>query len=187
MTADSDNRRKALAGLVEACIAARALAGTLGHVELAVAAARRGYDAARRLERPDLVGLTAMGRTMTLGRIGARRRAYAIAAETLAELSSQPGPTSESTEIAEACGMLHLGAALVSARDGRTDDASTHLGEARSLAAHTGERSHVRFHFGPTNVAAWDLSIAVETELESLCNRLGIRTQGSELQSSSVI
>jgi transcriptional regulator with XRE-family HTH domain len=161
---DAYNRRKALGALIEACIAARALAGTLGHAELAVTAARRAYDAARRLERPDLVGLTAMGRTMTLGRIGARRRAYSIASDILIELSSQPGPTPGSTVIAEACGMLHLSAALVSARDGRTGDASTHLTEARSLAEHTGERNHVRFHFGPANVAAWDLSIAVETD-----------------------
>jgi transcriptional regulator with XRE-family HTH domain len=161
---DAGNRRKALAALVEVCIAARALAGTFGHAELAVTAARRGYDAARRLGRLDLVGLTAMGRTMTLGRIGARRRAYSVASDILTELSLEPGPTSGNTVIAEACGMLHLSAALVSARDGRTGDASTHLGEARSLAVHTGERNHIRFHFGPANVAAWDLSIAVETD-----------------------
>jgi hypothetical protein len=164
VTGDADTRREALAALIEACIAARALAGTLGHAELAVTAARRGYDAARRLERSDLVGFTAMGRTMTLGRIGARRRAYSIATEVLSELSAERGPTPANTEIAEACGMLHLSAALVSARDGRIGDSSTHLGEARSLAAYTGERNHVRFHFGPANVAAWDLSIAVETD-----------------------
>lgn len=161
---DADARRTALVALVEACIVARALAGTLGHAELAVAAARRGYDAARQLERLDLVGLMAMGRTMTLGRIGARRRGYSVASRVLTELSSEPGPTPGDTAVAEARGMLHLSAALVSARDGRTSDASAHLGEARSLAAHTGERNHMRFHFGPANVAAWDLSIAVETD-----------------------
>ncbi|HSZ31643.1 MAG TPA: hypothetical protein VK784_18030, partial [Pseudonocardiaceae bacterium] len=36
------------------------------------------------------------------------------------------------------------------------------LAEARSLAAHTGERNHLRYHFGPTNVAAWELGLAVE-------------------------
>ncbi len=163
-TGDADTRRMALTALVEACIVARALAGTLGHAELAVAAARRGYDAARRLERPDLVGFTAMGRTMTLGRIGARRRAYSVVSRVLTELSSEPGPSPGDTAVAEARGMLHLSAALVSARDGRTGDASTHLGEAQSLAAHTGECNHVRFHFGPANVAAWTLSIAVETD-----------------------
>lgn len=42
-------------------------------------------------------------------------------------------------------------------------DVATHLEESGSLAAHTGERNHFRFHFGPSNVAAWALSIAVES------------------------
>ena len=43
-------------------------------------------------------------------------------------------------------------------------DAATHLDEARSLAGHTGERNHLRYHFGPTNVAAWEVSISVEND-----------------------
>jgi hypothetical protein len=62
----------------------------------------------------------------------------------------------------EACGMLHLTTALLAARDRRTGDVATHLAEARSLAGHTGERNHLRYHFGPTNVAAWELGLAVE-------------------------
>jgi len=139
------------------------LAGTLGYAELAVTATDRGYDAAWRLERPDLVGLMAMGQTMTLGRVGARRRAEAIAQTVLDELAAEPGPTGHDTTVAQARGMLHLAAALVLARDGRADDAADHLAEARSLAAHTGERNHLRYHFGPANVAAWDLTIGVES------------------------
>lgn len=59
--------------------------------------------------------------------------------------------------------MLHLTTALIAARDGRTDDVATHFAEARSLARHTGERNHMRYHFGPTNVAAWELGLAVES------------------------
>lgn len=158
-----DDRRTALAALVQATIVVRALAGTLGYAELAVTATRRGYDAARRLERPDLVGLMAMGRAMTLGRLGARRRAEAIAETVLDELATEPGPSSEDTTVAQARGMLHLSAALVSARDGRDDDAADHLTEAQSLADHTGEQNHLRYHFGPANVAAWDLTIGVES------------------------
>jgi transcriptional regulator with XRE-family HTH domain len=161
-TGIGDDRRAALAALVQATIVVRALAGTLGYAELAVAATRRGYDAARRLERPDLVGLMAMGRTMTLGRLGARRRAEVIAATVLDELAAEPGPSTVNTTVAQAQGMLHLSAALVSARDGRADNAAEHLAEASSLASHTGEQNHLRYHFGPTNVAAWDLTIGVE-------------------------
>jgi hypothetical protein len=53
--------------------------------------------------------------------------------------------------------------ALIATRDGRADDAATHFAEARSLATHTRERNHMRYHFGPTNVAAWELGLAVET------------------------
>ncbi len=89
-------------------------------------------------------------------------RAGALCADVLNEISALPGPTPENTTIAEARGILHLTSALVAARDGHTADVTTHLTEARSLAAHTGERNHLRYHFGPTNVAGWELSIALE-------------------------
>lgn len=147
VTGDSDDRRTALAALIEALIVARSLAGTVGHAELAVAATRRGYDAARVLERPDLVGLMAMGRTMTLGRIGARHRALKVADKVLAELPT--GPVGQDTTTAQARGMLHLSAALVSARAGSAGDTTAHLDEARDLAKAVGERNHMRYHFGP--------------------------------------
>jgi hypothetical protein len=160
VTGDTDTRRAALAALIEALTVARSLAGTVGHAELAVTATRRGYDAARALERPDLVGLMAMGRTMTLGRIGARHRALKVAEKVLGELPT--GPVGEDTTTAQARGMLHLSAALVSARAGSTE-ATTHLDEARDLAKAVGERNHMRYHFGPANVGAWELTIAVES------------------------
>jgi hypothetical protein len=81
----------------------------------------------------------------------------------LRDICALPGPTKDDTTNAEACGMLHLTTALIASRDGRADDATTHLAEARSLATYTGERNHLRYHFGPTNVAAWELGLAVET------------------------
>ena len=159
---DSDTRRAALAALVETCMAAQGLARTLGHAELALTLARRGYDAARRLERDDLVGLMAMNRGHALMRLGARHRAKSVLTGGLDEAGALPGPTPRDTTVGEACGMLHLSAALLSARDGHPGDAATHLAEAGSLAAHTGERNHMRYHFGPSNVAAWKLTVAVE-------------------------
>jgi transcriptional regulator with XRE-family HTH domain len=162
-TTTGDDQRAALAALVEACIVARSLAGTMGHDELAVTATRRGWDAARKLERPDLIALLAMGRGLTLNRIGARRRATTIVDRALADIAAEPGPTEQHTATAESHGMLHLAAAHLAARDGRADDADTHLDEAATLARHTGERNHMRYHFGPQNVAAWTLAVAVET------------------------
>ncbi|MGH3616377.1 MAG: helix-turn-helix domain-containing protein [Pseudonocardia sp.] len=159
----SEDRQAALAALAEACQVAFNLAKRTGRAELAVAAAHRGCDAARLAERPDLLGMIATSRTIGLMRLGARWRAVSVSAETLAELSALPGPKPDDTAVGEARGMLHLVSALAAARDGRAGDASTHLDEARSLAAHTGERNHFLYHFGPSNVAAWELSIAVES------------------------
>lgn len=160
VTGDSRERQAALA---EACMVAYCLAYRIGHADLAVMAAQRGFDAARLAERPDLVGMLAMSRTVALMGLGARRRAAGICADVLDEISALPGPTPENTTVGEACGILHLTSALVAARDGRTADVATHLAEARLLAAHTGERNHLHYHFGPTNVAGWELSIALET------------------------
>ncbi|HET9118694.1 MAG TPA: helix-turn-helix transcriptional regulator [Pseudonocardiaceae bacterium] len=161
-TAGPEDRQKALIALAEACMVAYCLAYRIGHADLAVLAARRGFDAARLAERADLVGMLAMSRTVALMGLGARRRAAGLCAEVLNEISALPGPTREDTTVAEACGILHLTSALVAGRDGRTGDVATHLAEARSLATHTGERNYLRYHFGPTNVAGWELSIALE-------------------------
>ncbi|MDP8930612.1 MAG: hypothetical protein M3O70_19110, partial [Actinomycetota bacterium] len=68
------------------------------------------------------------------------------------------------TAPAEGCGMLHLTGAQLAARDGCDSDAETHLSEAAELAARTGERNHLNYHFGPANVDAWSLAINVELE-----------------------
>ncbi|MGH3997131.1 MAG: helix-turn-helix domain-containing protein, partial [Pseudonocardiaceae bacterium] len=163
VTGSPEDRQAALVGLVEICQVAFNLAKRTGHAELAVAAAQRGCDAARLAERPDLLGMLATSRTIGLMRLGARWRALAVSGETLTELSALPGPTPEDTTVAQARGMLHLVSALGAARDSRPGDVATHLEEAAALAAHTGERNHFRYHFGPSNVAAWELSIAVES------------------------
>ncbi len=162
VTGDSQVRQVALSALAEACMVAYCLAYRVGHEDAAVLAAGRGFDAASRAGRPDLAGMLAMCQTVALMRARARRRAAKVCAVALGEISGLPGPTPSDTTVAQACGILHLTSALVAARDRRHGDITTHLEEARSLAAHIGERNHLRFHFGPTNVAGWELSIAAE-------------------------
>jgi hypothetical protein len=163
VTGGGDERQAALVALAEACQVAYLLARRTGRTELAMTVAERGYQAARRAERPDLAGLMAMNRSGGLMGLGARWRAASVCADALAEVSALPGPTPDDTRTAEAQGMLLLTAGLVAARDGRSEDSAGYLAEARDLAAHTGERNHLRFHFGPTNVAAWELGLAVES------------------------
>lgn len=57
-------------------------------------------------------------------------------------------------------GQLHLGAALLSARAGRTGDAIGYLDEARQLAFRTGEQPGVYWMgWGPTNVAVHEVGV----------------------------
>lgn len=160
---NGDDRRRALAALAEACEVAYGLARTTGHFELSVAAARRGYDAAERAERLDLMGLLAMSRSIALMRLGARRAAATVTSDALTAFTDAPSPCGDDTEVGEAHGMLHLTGALIAARDADSSAADRHLEHARSLARYTGERNHLCFHFGPSNVAAWELSLHVET------------------------
>lgn len=164
VTGDSDVQRIALPALTEACFVAAGIARTLGNAELATLAARRASDAAAMTGRPELAALAGMTRVGALVRLGARRRAGTVLAEQLTAVEPHADPTADDTAAAEGSGMLHLTGAQLAAREGRADDADTHLDEARQLAEHTGERNAYQFHFGPANVAAWSLAIAVELQ-----------------------
>lgn len=164
VTGDPDTRRSALAALTEACIAAAGVARPLGDIELATLAAKRAADAAALIERPELAALAGMTRVGALVRLGARHRAAVVLSAALADTEGVADPSAADTAPAEGHGMLHLTAAQLAAREGRAGDADRHLIEAGDLATRTGERNAYRFHFGPANVAAWSLAIAVELE-----------------------
>jgi transcriptional regulator with XRE-family HTH domain len=160
----ADERRAALAALAEACIVAAGIARSLGNVELSTLATQRASEAAALTGRPELASLAGMTRVGALVRLGARHRAGTVLTGALAAAEPYADPSAIDTAPAEGQGMLHLAGAQLAAREGRAADAETHLSEARTLAARTGERNAYRFHFGPANVAAWSLAIAVELE-----------------------
>lgn len=162
VTGDSDTRRQALAALVEACLVASGAARMMGNHDLAVHAARRGEEAAQLLGDSVLSAFASMTSTSALSRLGARHRARDVADSALASVADSVDPTAPDTSAAEAAGMLHLSAAQMAAKDLLTNDVDAHLDAARDLAEHTGERNRLWFSFGPANVRAWDLSIAVE-------------------------
>jgi len=138
------------------------LAKNLGHPQLGVVAARRGYDAARRLDDPAMTGFARWYYALSLMRIGARRRVSATLSAATDELGAVADPTGDDTFGAEMYGLLHLTSALESARQDRADDVAAHLREAREIATRTGERNGMFLHFGPSNVSAWALSTGVE-------------------------
>ncbi|MEV6621024.1 helix-turn-helix transcriptional regulator [Amycolatopsis sp. NPDC051106] len=163
-TGDADTRRKALAALVEACFVASGVARNLGNLDLAVLAARRAEDAASRTEDPALRAFAAMTSTSALSRLGARRRAQQVAADGLDGIEAHADPSAPDTASAQAAGMLHLSSAQMAAKDQRPDEAESHLEMASELADRTGEQNELWFSFGPANVRAWSLSVAVELE-----------------------
>jgi transcriptional regulator with XRE-family HTH domain len=164
VTGSGDVRRAALGALMEACFVACGTARSLGNADLAVTAARRGYDAARELDDPALIGFAAMTRIGALSRLGARHRAYKVADVAFDVVGSHTNPDAEDASTAEAAGLLHLSVAQLAAKDRQVADADAHLAEAATLAERTGERDTLRFSFGPANVRAWSLSIAVESD-----------------------
>jgi transcriptional regulator with XRE-family HTH domain len=155
-------RRQALAALVEACFVASGTARMLGNHDLAVHAAGRGEEAARLLGDSALSAFASMTSTSALSRLGARHRAREVADAALTAVADAVDPTARDTSAAQAAGMLHLSAAHMAAKDHRLNDVDVHLDAARDLAEHTGERNRLWFSFGPANVRAWSLSIAVE-------------------------
>jgi transcriptional regulator with XRE-family HTH domain len=164
VTGDTDTRRAALTALVEACIAASGTVRAIGHGTLAAALAKRAEQAARQIGDPSLTGFATMQHAGTLTRLGARHRAAGLLGDTLVELEPDTDPTSPDNAPAQAAGMLHLASAQLASREGRGGDAETHLAQARELAAATGERNSLNYHFGPSSVAAWAVSIGVELE-----------------------
>ena len=164
VTGVSESRRQALAALTEACFVAAGCARSLGNLDLAVQAARRGADAAHRLADPALCAFASMTSTGVLSRLGARYRAEQVAVESLATIESYIDPTAEDTAAAESAGMLHLSSAQLAAKNHQAHEADAHIAAARELAERTGERNRLQFSFGPANVRAWSLSVAVELE-----------------------
>ncbi len=161
---NADTRRAALAALVDACLAASGTVRVLGHAELAVATARRGYDAAQLLGDPGLTAFAAMQRAGALIRVGARHRAATVLGDALVAVEPTADPTATDTRPVQAAGMLHLASAQLASREGRAGDADTHLEQAAELAQRTGECNDLNFHFGSANVTAWSVSIAVELQ-----------------------
>jgi transcriptional regulator with XRE-family HTH domain len=161
VTGKTDTQRAALRALTEACIVAIGTARTMGNTDLAAVAARRAQDAASRLGDPALSGFAAMSASVVLGRMGARHRAQRITSVALDEVGTAD-PDSSETAPAEAAGMLHLASAQLAAKEGDLDTANTHIDTAAELANRTGERHTLHYDFGPANVQAWSLSLAVE-------------------------
>ena len=148
----------AIAALVGIYRAAFVLAKDLGYVDLAWIAAERCVRATQLLDDPAWTALGEFCRANGLLTAGARDRALRVAeqaADAAAASLSHP-------QVMPVYGILHLTAALAAAPSRDPRDIDAHIAEAADIARRTGETSTFRLHFGPTNVAVWRVSIAVE-------------------------
>lgn len=161
-TGDERQQRQALAGIAEWGIVAYEISKNLGHPELALAAANRGYEAAARLDDPALLAFGRWYRSLALTRLGATRRATSVLTEAVNNLDPAAPSVGPETLSLEVYGLLHLTSALQAARAGNEQQAEAHLDEADAIANRTGERNSLRQHFGPTNTRVWRLSIGAD-------------------------
>ena len=163
LTAGSTDRGLAFTALVQSCIVAGDVANRIaGDVNLSVSAARRGYDMACRYGDPGLIGFARWCWALQLMGLTARGRASRVLTAGVDELGPSAHLSSEDTVAAEMLGMMHLVQAQCAARSKRPDEATAHLAEAGEIATRIGERNGLRMHFGPTNVAVWQLGIGIE-------------------------
>lgn len=134
----------------------------LGFVDLSLAAAERCHEAAHMIDSPQWVGLAEYTRLHTLPP-ESREVGRKLARATTDEL----GRGLDAPDTAQAYGMLHLTTAWTEALAGDLDAATDHLDEAAGVAERLGpdprDGGFGRMNFGPTNVAQWRMSLALES------------------------
>jgi transcriptional regulator with XRE-family HTH domain len=150
-------RREVLLGLIDAHRVAMRTAKDLGGHGLPRLAAHAVQQCAEALNDPVWLGCATVVRgfaTGELDRAGQYRRSVAAAEALTGQL--------DSSDAVQACGMLHLLAALAAGACGDHDASVTHLDEASALAGRmdTEVGSWARVFFGPTSVGTWRTHIA---------------------------
>lgn len=152
-------RREVLVGLMMAYSSAMWTTKRLGVRGVPSVAARAAQQCAEILDDPVWLGYAAYLRGDASGLIDRAlqyRRSVAAAEALSGQLNSG--------DALQACGMLHLSAALAAGAQGERATVATHLEEASALAARMDTEVGTWAHlwFGPTNVAIWKTSLAVE-------------------------
>ncbi|MBV6699330.1 helix-turn-helix transcriptional regulator [Kitasatospora aureofaciens] len=131
----------------------------LGFADLCVVALDRMAWAAERASDPVLAGVRQYLRSLVYLRAGQYRMGRRLVTVGMGTLA-QAGPDRVRDV---AIGQLHLGAAVLAAREGDGDTAAGHIVEAARVAESTGEAARVQWlSFGPTNVAVHQVSALAE-------------------------
>ncbi|MGH3569050.1 MAG: helix-turn-helix domain-containing protein [Pseudonocardia sp.] len=128
------------------------LHGVGAPVDLCWSAARLAGDAAETLDESVSLGIAGFGQANGLLSWGS----FDLARQVLRR-SDPP------TEDLPLTGMLTLSESLLAAAEDRGADVDAALDQAAEIAARTGETNAHYMSFGPTNVAMWRLSVALES------------------------
>lgn len=158
---DADDAAQAVALLPEALNAAWNLAHWAGEADVAYRAAEQAVTAAEHTGDPALIGFAAFGVSHTLAHVNGKR-ARVRGGQVAAAAADRLTPHAAGGPAAEMFGMLHLTAAWADLLVGADDDVDQHVAEAAAAADRTGDGSYGRLWFGPSNVAAWRVALAVE-------------------------
>ncbi|WP_084467538.1 helix-turn-helix domain-containing protein [Actinokineospora inagensis] len=138
-------------------------------------AATLAADAAQSLDDPLYLAVSGFG--TAFGLIGAG--GFDLARRVLVE--TDPG-TAGNTEL-QLAGMLTLTRSLVAAADGEHAERTAALNHAGDLARFAGEGNALWFGFGPSNVAVWRMSVALEAGEHGEAARIGATVDHNALPS----
>ncbi|MCY7343125.1 MAG: helix-turn-helix domain-containing protein [Pseudonocardia sp.] len=151
------SRRRVAALMVLALRAADGLAFKLGHHDLSARLVDLMTVRAQLSEDPALAAAAAYVGTETYfatGDLDTAHRALIVALDRV--------PGRDRTALHAARGALHMRAAVVSGRGGRTDDAAAHLGEARRATWRVPEGVYCGTAFGTASLRIHELAVAAE-------------------------
>jgi transcriptional regulator with XRE-family HTH domain len=147
--------------LIRAAYATSACLRHLGYRDLSLPAARIAVSAALDIEDPAWTGVAQYvhSHAMPIEAAGITSRIAERAVVTLQQDAADPS-------VRQMLGQMHLIASMACAVDGRSDEAAAHLSAARAEAESLGDPADgAGFHacgFGPTNVALWEMAVAIE-------------------------
>jgi transcriptional regulator with XRE-family HTH domain len=154
---DIADRRHTAALLTLALRAADGVAFKFGYLDLSARLIDLMHSAAQSAEDPLLLAAVAYVRTETFfatGDLDAAARALELAADHL--------PALDTVSSSAALGALHMRAAVVAGRAGKSDRAADHLREARRAATIAPEGIYQGTAFGPASLRIHELAVAVE-------------------------
>ena len=159
--ARDEDRIVALRQLIRVLNSAMTLAHAFGYADLAYLITERSAQAADDLRDGAWSAIAAFSRVHALLPMGGHNQAYTLAVRATDAARSVTGEVSGSPALAS-YGALCMVSALMAAVTGRTDESDTRLAEAAAIAQRTGETGADVAFFGPTNVAMYRMTSALE-------------------------